>query len=248
MLPQCQNALPPRHCRRRSSSPWSPYLRCPSVPIEPRNGTSLPRCSSTARPRPSPSPPGAAVADRAAAARRPPWYSLLRPSSTQINPLASFSSPPLSSPPPRPPPRPPERRRPLQPPPPLPVRRRRACSGHPEPNRERPKVPLALLVLFPLPSLASGDRHRRELAGQAASPAQLRPGAILKFILIFQGPNYKVLFSFSFVLKNSKLLKSIINYRKIVKKCKLNFSGILVTRSTTFVTYTFHLINIFCFI
>ena len=41
--PQSQNALPPRHCRRRSSSPWSPYPRCPSVQIEPRNGTSSPR-------------------------------------------------------------------------------------------------------------------------------------------------------------------------------------------------------------
>ena len=41
--PQSQNALPPRHCRRRSSSLWSPYPRCPSVQIEPRNGTSSPR-------------------------------------------------------------------------------------------------------------------------------------------------------------------------------------------------------------
>ena len=41
--PSARTCRRPRHCRRRSSSPWSPYPRSPSVQIEPQNGTSSPR-------------------------------------------------------------------------------------------------------------------------------------------------------------------------------------------------------------
>ena len=53
---------------------------------------------------------------------------------------------------------------------------------------------------------ASGGRNP---AGRRLLCSWLRPGACLRVPNSFQGPNCKVPFSFSFVFKNSKLVKSI---------------------------------------
>ena len=103
------------------------------------------------------------------------------------------------------------------------VVRRRPCStpasrlrpprDQPEPPRGRARLPLA----FPPPSPHRRRAPRRDFDRPPPPLIQLRPGASLRFVLSFQGPNYKVPFPFSFVLKKSKFVNSFKNRRKIRK-------------------------------
>ena len=79
----------------------------------------------------------------------------------------------------------------------------------PSPNRAHLEVERGVLVLFPLSSLAAGGRTHRETDRRRLLCSWLRPGAYLQAPKSFQGPRCKISFSFSFVFKNSKLVKSI---------------------------------------
>ena len=102
-------------------------------------------------------------------------------------------------------------------------RRRPCCSaadpspGCPRPQEDHLRVALDLLYPFPhfpsppVSSLARKRRRRHLLC------SWLWPGAYLRAPKSFQGLRCKISFSFLFVFKNSELVNSFTNRRKIIK-------------------------------